>query len=81
VDGSITEAREAVRLNPNDDRAHANLGAALGDKGDWDGEVTEEREALRINPNNELAHVNLGLHVWVKANWTERSAKSAKRCG
>ena len=46
-DGAIAEAREAVRLNPNIAVAHANLGAALGWKGERDAEIEEEREALR----------------------------------
>jgi Flp pilus assembly protein TadD len=46
-------AREALRLNPNNDNAHVNLGIALGQKGDLDGEIAEEREALRLNPKNE----------------------------
>jgi tetratricopeptide (TPR) repeat protein len=49
-DGAIVEEREALRLNPNNELAHYDLGHALGDKGDWDGEIAEEREALRLNP-------------------------------
>ena len=48
-----------MRLNPENDVAHYNLGAALGKKGDWGGEITEEHEALRLNPKNELALDNL----------------------
>ena len=33
--------REALRLNPNNDMAHVNLGVALGNKGDWDGAIAE----------------------------------------
>ena len=51
LDGAIAEYREALRLNPNDDEAHFNLGVALGKKGDWDGAIAEYREALRLNPN------------------------------
>src|SRR5208282_1592848 len=61
LDGQIAEYREALRLNPNNDVLHANLGNALGKKGDWDGQVAEEREALRLNPNNADAHYNLGV--------------------
>lgn len=60
-DGAIAEYREALRLNPNNDRAHQSLGAALGTKGDLDGAIAEEREALRLNPNNAVAHNDLGM--------------------
>jgi Flp pilus assembly protein TadD len=56
----MAEAREALRLNPNDDSAHANLGDALEKKGDVDGAVVEYREALRLNPNNSWRHLALG---------------------
>ena len=62
------EYREALRLNPNDDEAHNNLGIALGNKGDWDGEIAEEREALRLNPNNDVAHNNLGVALEQKGD-------------
>jgi tetratricopeptide (TPR) repeat protein len=61
-----TEYRAAVRLNPNDDLAHASLGAALAENGDLNGAIVEEREALRLNPNNDRAHYGLGL-------WLERT--------
>jgi Flp pilus assembly protein TadD len=59
-DDAAAAARQAVRLNPNDDVAHYDLGAALAEKGDRDGAMAEAREALRLNPNNDLAHDNLG---------------------
>src|SRR5208282_830517 len=36
-DDAAAADREAVRLNPNDDMAHNNLGVALGKKGELDG--------------------------------------------
>jgi len=55
-------------LSPNSDKAHNNLGAALGDKKDWDGMMAEERETLRLNPNNASAHYNLGYALEHKHN-------------
>ena len=63
------EYREALRLNPNDDMTHDNLGVALGRKGDWDGKITEEREALRLNPNLAEAHASLGNALANKGDW------------
>ena len=61
MDGAVAEYREALRLNPNNAAAHNNLGAALGEKGDWDGAIAEisfigdiMRKALRGAPANLL---------------------------
>ncbi len=61
-DDAEAAAREALRLNPEVDAAHNNLGVilAFGHKGDWDGAISEYREALRLDPNNAEAHYNLG---------------------
>jgi len=68
-DDAAGAAREAVHLNPNNDAAHVNLGAALGKMGDWDGATTEFREALRLNPENDEAHVFLGGALASKGDW------------
>jgi lipoprotein NlpI len=64
----ITDERKALRLNPNNDKAHAYLGLALGKKGDLDGAIAQFREALRLNPNYDLAHFGLGLALEKKGN-------------
>jgi Flp pilus assembly protein TadD len=55
-------------LNPNNEQAHATLGLALGNKGDWDGEITEERQALRLNPNDAMGHNCLGFALQKKGD-------------
>ena len=62
------EEREALRLNPNNDSAHAALGATLAKKGDWDGAIAEYREALRLNPNDDGAHAVLGRALLKKGD-------------
>ena len=56
----IAEERAALRLNPNNDEAHANLGLAIAGKGNWDDAMAEFHEALRLNPNNVTTHFSLG---------------------
>ena len=81
-DGEIAEEREALRLNPNNEMAHVNLGVALGGKGDWDGAIAEEREALRLNPKNDLAHVNLGRSAGEQGGLGRGDRRSTeRRCG
>jgi tetratricopeptide (TPR) repeat protein len=58
---TLSAARQAFRVNPNNDNVHVNLGLALDNKGDLEAAIGEYREALRLNPNNDLAHYNLGL--------------------
>ena len=59
LDEAIAEFRLALRLNPDDDMAHFNLGIAFVTKGDVDAPIAEYREALRLNPSNDQAHVGL----------------------
>jgi tetratricopeptide (TPR) repeat protein len=68
-DDDVSAAREALRLNPDNDMAHNNLSFALTKKGDWDGAITEAREALRLNPNNDVAHHSLGFALGKKGDW------------
>jgi tetratricopeptide (TPR) repeat protein len=58
---TLDAARQASRLNPNNDNVHLNLGLALDNKGDLEAAIGEYRVALRLNPNNDSAHYNLGL--------------------
>ena len=80
MDGAIVEEREALRLNPNYDMAHNNLGTALGGRGDRDGAVAEYREALRLNPDNFNAHYNLGAALQNQRDWDGRPGNSGRRC-
>jgi Flp pilus assembly protein TadD len=48
-------------LKPDVELAHIGLGAALGDKGDWDGAIAEFRDVTRLKPEEAGAHFNLGL--------------------
>jgi tetratricopeptide (TPR) repeat protein len=67
-DDAASAAREALRLNPNNDMARSNLGVVLGGKKDMDGMIAEEREALRVNPNNDMAHAALGAALEKKGD-------------
>ena len=51
---TLNAARQAFRVNPNNDNVHVNLGLALDNKGDLEAAIGEYREGLRLNPNNDL---------------------------
>jgi len=50
-----------LRLDPQDEGAHSELGMVLGRQGDWDGDAAEQREAIRLNPTDNSAHQELQL--------------------
>jgi len=52
LDGTITEEREALRLNPNNAAVHASLGDALEQKGDRGGALQEYQTAAQLDPKN-----------------------------
>ncbi len=58
------ELREDIRINPNDLRAHSNLGTLLMELKRYEEAEKEYREAIKINPNFAEAHANLGVLVW-----------------
>ncbi|MGD1154310.1 MAG: hypothetical protein ABSA41_00605 [Terriglobia bacterium] len=50
--GEIAEAREVLRLNPNNGLAHFGIGIAPEVKGDRQGAQEEFRAAYELNPQN-----------------------------
>jgi tetratricopeptide (TPR) repeat protein len=60
LDRAIAANREAIRLKPDDARAHYNLGNALVFKGRFDDAIAAYREAIRLRPDLAEPHYNLG---------------------
>jgi Flp pilus assembly protein TadD len=52
--------KKAVELNPDDPRAHNNLGAALVETGHPEDALAEYRRSLELNDQSSQAHNNLG---------------------
>jgi Flp pilus assembly protein TadD len=52
--------KKAVELNPDDPRAHNNLGAALVETGHPEDALAEYRRSLELNGQSSQAHNNLG---------------------
>ncbi len=61
LEEAIAEYRTTLRLAPDDQAAHNNLGAILCDrKHDYDAAAVEFREAIRLKPDDVQAHYHLG---------------------
>ena len=60
MDEAIREYQEALRLQPDDAKAHNNLGIALDQKGQLDEAIRQYQEAIRLKPDYALAHNNFG---------------------
>jgi tetratricopeptide (TPR) repeat protein len=50
-----------LQIDPNNARAHNNLGIALSDQGKLDEAIACYQKALQIDPNYADAHINLGI--------------------
>lgn len=58
--GAIRALEEALRLTPEDEDLHYNLGIAYGKSGDFTNAEPHYREALRLLPDYPEVHNNLG---------------------
>jgi len=60
VDQAIIELKRVIELNPNDAKAHYNLGIAYSMKGLVDQAMVEHKRAVELEPNHMDAHLRLG---------------------
>ena len=58
--GAIEDAKEEVRMNPDNAVAHYNLGNAYYDSGMYEEAIESYKQAIRIDPGLAGAHVGLG---------------------
>jgi len=59
-DDAVPAWRKALALDPDDPRAHDNLGVALAETGKVDEAITEYRKSLELNPGSSHTNNNLG---------------------
>ncbi|MCE5230036.1 tetratricopeptide repeat protein, partial [bacterium] len=61
---AIAPLREAIKLNPDDARAHADLGNMLAGLSRLGDGVQLWRQAVKIDPKQAVAWRNIGLYEW-----------------
>lgn len=59
-DDAVPAWRKALALDPDDPRAHDNLGVALAETGKIDEAIAEYRKSLDLNSGSSHTHNNLG---------------------
>jgi Flp pilus assembly protein TadD len=70
-DAAIPAWQKAVSLDPDDPRAHNNLGIALAGAGQISDAVAEYRKSLELNGNSSQAENNLGSALAQQGNLEE----------
>ena len=70
----INAAREALKINPNQAEAYANIASAYHTLGNLDETIAALQEEVRLNPNLPSAKTNLDIELTVKK---QRSAGTA----
>jgi tetratricopeptide (TPR) repeat protein len=58
--GARADFTEAIRLNPNSDKAYYSRGIACYKLGDKQGAIADFNSAIKINPNNDNAYIGRG---------------------
>ncbi len=69
TEAAIAEWRRALKLSPDDAKAHNNLGIVLWRKGQFDEAVTHYLKALEVKPDYPEASNNLGVAFVHRGKW------------
>ena len=61
IEIEIEDAKEEVRKNPDDAKAHNGLGYTYDELGKYEEAIKPYKQAIRIDPDFKEAHYNLGV--------------------
>ncbi len=77
-DSAVPAWQKALALDPDDPRAHDNLGVALAETGRLDEAIAEYRKSLELNSGSSHTHNNLGSALAEKGSLDEAFGHFAK---
>jgi tetratricopeptide (TPR) repeat protein len=72
---AIPRFRQAIAIQPSNEKAHANLWRALRQSGDEEALIAAYRESIRLRPALSDAHFNLG-NALMRRNEADQAARS-----
>lgn len=61
IDAAITSFRKAIRLKPDESKAHFALGVVYGRKGQLEAAIASFKEVVRLDSDNTDSHFALGV--------------------
>ncbi len=67
VEEKIKAYKQAIKINPDDEVAHSNLGLAYDKLGMYKEAIEAYKQAIRIKPDIAYAHSNLNYYKRVKS--------------
>jgi tetratricopeptide (TPR) repeat protein len=67
----IDSYKQAIRIDPDDAKAHYNLGTAYDELGKYEDAIVSYKQALMINPDDASTHYNLGLAYYNLGKYEE----------
>ena len=76
--GEMEFYKEEVRKNPDDAKAHNNLGVAYDKSGKYQEAIESYKQAISIDPDYAAAHYNLGIAYYCSGKH-EEAIKSYKQ--
>jgi tetratricopeptide (TPR) repeat protein len=71
LDEAIAEWEQALAIEPDDARAHNNLGLALARQGRYDEAIPHYEKALQLDSRYDVIHLNLGRALAAKGRLDE----------
>ena len=69
--GELEDAKEKVRIDPDDAWAHNDLGCVYDDLGKYQEAIKSFKQAIRLDPDNAAAHFNLGYAYGMLGKYEE----------
>ena len=77
----LEDAKEEVRINPDDAEAHGNLGYAYYETGKYKEAIESYKQAIRLDPDDTLGYIllsNVYYRIGEREKWEKLRKKALK---